>query len=1470
MRPLKSILLAGAMLLAFAGPIFSQAVPSTQEEFIARMLDDVGRIVDKAKIQITSSSLTETDQTHTLAGQCNFFDLLNVGFNAKFDQGGLIRRFEVSVPLGPKLSADNMTSILKSGDWMNLFLPDDVKKSLLVSKYFINFTNTLTIDSVGVDFAIPSSIKIFNLSALKLTNMSIGYRVANPLTQPSVSGSFDATVAWGLTNPIPFSMQTNLVRDPKEWELRFGIGNLSFNTIFENLGVEKPLIPPGVNNLLSVSSAELAIRPCAYTFIFSGSSPLGNVNILVKRTTLEGRDIATDSSGENSSLEFDPDPPPNKPPPVPPTQYKWGVMAGFSLPESNDEVPAIRTMRKIGLTNIALVVSTIDEELETSLPIFANLGSGSTTIQKGFSFVAWIPVDDLLNKYKLTQPLRTFAPKFMQMLSSANPVSSVMFRANVSAVNIGEFSLEGDINFNDNMSLKIKDVEIGRLSQLKLAVAVTPTSQSVELSIGALWSMLLDPTRNAPLDFAASMFVKTTGPNMVTMGFSGSMNSLWQNAYGIPGISFNALKFKSGMNITLEGPLPIAYPDDLFFTGQMQYGQSVGEVTVAINPNEPNQNMFLGRVCNLSLANLVSQFLQRDVKSKYESSKYSYLRVLNDFVNMELKDAYLKIVPPGAPTSLRSGLLLEGNLMSQCPTTMKLSDNWEPGIRIAANGKFANLEGLFDVGIEGSLSALQGGLTLRGKLSPIRFNPNNVTVFELTGANGSDSAEIFLDLSTNNMINGVKSLLLKDVPDPAIAGTDRIFFLNARVNFFNTLKGAARVELTPGGYSCYMKTKVFNLVDATVNANIGSFRDFINTTTVSVSLEAGKLQDKLMSGLSSLFGGIPLIKDCLNTFRFESFNTTASLSGWNSYSRAKIKFSIAGDKHELDVNVKLNNLDEMVSNICAAIKDKAMAVFGAIAKIAQDVINLAKDVTLQAVSLAKTTFNNAVEDAQKISQTVVSVAGTAVATVRSITLVAWNKCIDFAKEFGRFTAAIVSKIYRNTLALLTKGVGGNDDKRKLFMKNGPGYRIVTKIPGMIVQGQPNTLDNTPAQLAPRQFPPNTPMEQIWQLVPHTTEGQFFLVSAYNGRLLTKARQEQGKAPYYCFLIPHESDHYERELLVMEQVPDEMGWYYLKYVNNNIYMQLRTLTYAFDGRNNTTITTMVAVPSRPVSDSGKFHFDKAGNIVWNPAGPGPASMIPVEQWAERKIFQFEGETEKYVYFGGVLRLLPDDETIAGVRLTPVVTTITPDMRVGAIIGDPIPSFRNGMVYRANNEAAIYYIKDGKRRWIPDMETFSMMKIQASDVTSIPKADLELIQLGDPIPVKLLPDVKLLDNGIYQADGDPTVYKVVAQKLRAFPDAETFGYMGYSFDMVVKVTPANLTKLPKGTPFPTRKQWTLIRPNPMQGLVRTWTIDHGVKRQLPFDQASWDYMKFDMRNIKTIDYNDFRDIPEGAPIKSVYDQ
>ena len=465
-----------------------------------------------------------------------------------------------------------------------------------------------------------------------------------------------------------------------------------------------------------------------------------------------------------------------------PKNYKWGFMAGFSLPESNDDVKAIRYMRKIGLTNIAFIVSTFDDAVETNLPIFANVGSGNTVIQKGLSFVAWIPVEDLLTKYKLTQPLRTFAPAFMDGLGKANPLKSVMFRANVSAATIGEFTLEGELNFNERMALSVKGTEVAKLSNLRLELSVSPAAQTADISIAALWSMLIDPTQKKPLDFYANMFVKPGVDGSVTLGVTGAMLSSWENIYGLPGISFNSLKFKCGLSFaTATSYIPI--PDDLFLTGQMKYGQLVGDVTMAINYNQLSENMVLARFCQLSFANVIDQFLSGMVKTKFGGTKNTYINVLNDFLNMELKDVYLKVVPPNAPTNLMAGLRLEADYTQSCNSSLKLADNWIPGIRMAADGKFAGWNGYFDIGVEGSLSSLSGGLTLKGKMDPIKISANGFKIFHLSGFKETDPFELYADLSTNSLINGVKGLL----SDPnsskstsAILNTSSPFYIIAK------------------------------------------------------------------------------------------------------------------------------------------------------------------------------------------------------------------------------------------------------------------------------------------------------------------------------------------------------------------------------------------------------------------------------------------------------------------------------------------------------------------------------------------------------------------------------------------------------------------------------------------------------------------------------------------------------------------
>jgi hypothetical protein len=791
----KTILLP-VLLLSITLSTYAQS----KEELTVMMLTEVGKVLDIAGIQISETELTTSDLTKTLSGKCNFFNTINTDYKASFDAGNKIGSFSITIPAGQKMDPSKLNTIMRTGDWTSFFLPDDVKASMFLSKYSISFTKTPSVSDISTEFSISTPMPVFGISDIKLNNIKIGYKISDPLTKPALTGLLGATVAWGSTT---FSMETNLVKDPKEWELSFALNNLTFNDVITKFGIPNDLtIPVPVNNLLKIDAAKITIKPAVYSFVFDGSSPLGKVNFVVKRVTTEGKPVATDTLALNTSLTGaytsvntlpagsagGGSSAPSSPAPA---THKWGIMMGYQLPESNDAVPAIKIMRQAGLTNIGMVVSTFDDNIETSLPIFSNLGTGNTSVSKGFTFIAWIPVDDLLNKYKLTQPLRAFAPEFMAAVSQANVVENVMFRANV-PVDMANFSLEAALNFNDNMKL-IPTTDIIILRQLKLKVM--PASTNPEFSFGAGWEMKIDPTRdkNKPLLFDVNMLVKPT-LSTVTLAIGGSMLSSWDNPYGMTGLGINSVRIQAGVTFQCDAYC-IPVPDDLFFTGQLMYGKIMGDVTMALNYNELTKNMVVARTCNLSMKNVLDQWLQGLVKTEFDKKKSTYLKMLDDAINMEIKDAYIKAVPPQAPTGLMSGLRLENDYTKNCPSLLQLDNTWTPGIRMAAAGDFAGWKGMFDIGAEGTLSSLQGGVTVKAKMDPIKLNVpvSGYKVFHLTGASGNDPFELYFDLSTKSLIDGVKGLL----SDPNASKTP-VATVNTGAPLFIQAKHSNKVIDIPG------------------------------------------------------------------------------------------------------------------------------------------------------------------------------------------------------------------------------------------------------------------------------------------------------------------------------------------------------------------------------------------------------------------------------------------------------------------------------------------------------------------------------------------------------------------------------------------------------------------------------------------------------------------------------------------------
>jgi hypothetical protein len=180
------------------------------------------------------------------------------------------------------------------------------------------------------------------------------------------------------------------------------------------------------------------------------------------------------------------------------------------------------------------------------------------------------------------------------------------------------------------------------------------------------------------------------------------------------------------------------------------------------------------------LKNIIDQWLGGLVSTELNAKKNIYKQLLDEALNVQLKDAYIKVVPPMAPAELMSGLRLENDYTKNCPKILTLENTFVPGVRMAAAGEFAGWKGMFDIGAEGSLSSLSGGVTVKGSMDPIKLDANGFKIFYLTGYNSDkEPFTLYFDLSTNSLINGVKGLLSD--PNASKSGTG---FVNSDVPFY--------------------------------------------------------------------------------------------------------------------------------------------------------------------------------------------------------------------------------------------------------------------------------------------------------------------------------------------------------------------------------------------------------------------------------------------------------------------------------------------------------------------------------------------------------------------------------------------------------------------------------------------------------------------------------------------------------------
>jgi len=438
------------------------------------------------------------------------------------------------------------------------------------------------------------------------------------------------------------------------------------------------------------------------------------------------------------------------------------------------------------------------------------------------------------------------------------------------------------------------------------------------------------------------------------------------------------------------------------------------------------------------------------------------------------------------------------------------------------------------------------------------------------------------------------------------------------------------------------------------------------------------------------------------------------------------------------------------------------------------------------------------------------------------------------------------------------------------MTDGPAFRVITKYQNQVLAATYNVGSNWPVVVRARNNT-NSFLES-WQLAPNDKdeEGSFYLVSGYNALLITKPW------PTHTILIPHESDHKNRERMMMEAVPNEPGWYYLRFrdIDNNMttYVEVKNVQIS-DVKNKpgfqANVPQWVLAPvnypvnSRP-GEMGKFRFEKMGDIDWINAKNLPPPMTLAAPLIEGNRYQFKGQPEQYIYSNGTFRWIPDYETLMAAKLdTRPLTELPNNQQVSTVLGTAIPSRKDGAVLQGTGDPAIYIMENGKRRWIPDVTTFNLMGLNSAMITSVTKADIDGIPVGEQIPVNFNPKIQLLENVLYQVPGDPTVYIVLNKTFRAIPDPETLGLMGYTFGQIQPITAADFGSLQKGTAMASRKQNATVQ---AAGKPEVYLMDSGIRRLIP-DAETFAALQLEKGKIQVISGVDLNMIPSGPAIVSL---
>lgn len=412
-------------------------------------------------------------------------------------------------------------------------------------------------------------------------------------------------------------------------------------------------------------------------------------------------------------------------------------IGGFSLPKNfpfSSIHSSLGLLESFPFENTAFVFASHDK-LQSNLPIFNNL-KGSRPLQRGFTFVAGYD----LKEVGLDELLK---------------VNTVFIYANLPANPLG-FTLIA------NLDMKIpitKDVKFERID-----LAIQPKDLSVE--IGAALGVQIQTDY---LVFGVKGGVE--GKDLV-LSVAGYMEGSWNNPLGVQGVVVSDVYGKIGLSFrTTPIPLP-----EIAISGKLKVDEFTGEMTVAMNANNPSESMLDIGFNEINIQKIVEKYCSPSIKNNIPAD------IRQVALDIGLKDARLTIVPT--------------------PVTVA-GKYYEAGFRAKGEATVVGQKANLDVDIN-----YNKGVKIYADLNKISHPP----YFELTGGRGKPNpfVDILLEASTNSKFQ--------------VSGSATLLGLTAETD----------VSIKSSGFEFFMRGKVFNQFEASVNVYGG---DINNGGTIGAKAE---------------------------------------------------------------------------------------------------------------------------------------------------------------------------------------------------------------------------------------------------------------------------------------------------------------------------------------------------------------------------------------------------------------------------------------------------------------------------------------------------------------------------------------------------------------------------------------------------------------------------------------------------------